>query len=153
MEEVLDGLRGATCFTSIDLKLAYWQLAIAEKDKCKTAFRTSSGLYEYKCLAFGLTKSPATFARFLNALLRSVTEFTIIYLDGIIVLSTAREKNICEVQEVLRILAHWSLKINLRKCQILVPELKFLGFIVSAAGVLSNPVKTLPIQNWLNHPM
>lgn len=148
MEDLLDRLSGAQAISSIDLKSAYWQLPIAEKDKCKTAFRTTSGLYEYNSLAFGLTNSPATFARFLNTLLSSVAKFTVIYLDDILIFSDSTEENIRQVQEVLRILDHWNLKINIKKCQFLVSELKFLGFIVSNTGVSSNPEKTLPIKNW-----
>lgn len=94
MEDLLDRLVASTFFTSIDLKAAYSPLSIAEKDRCKTTFRTSSNLYEFNSLASGLTNSPATFSRFLNRLLKSVSKFTIIYLDDILIFASSREENI-----------------------------------------------------------
>lgn len=77
-----------------------------------------------------------------------MSSFTVIYLDDILCHAATREENINQVCEVLRILKHWNLKINVGKCEFLKQEVKFLGFIVSGTGVKPNPVKTLPIKNW-----
>ena len=45
----------------MDLKSVYWQLEIDEKDRKKTAFVTSDGLYEFKVMLFGFCNAPATF--------------------------------------------------------------------------------------------
>ena len=52
-----------TLFSSIDLKKAYWQLAIDERDKEKTAFITADGLYEWNVMPFGLTNAVAVFQK------------------------------------------------------------------------------------------
>ncbi|KAG0737152.1 hypothetical protein G6F62_009884 [Rhizopus arrhizus] len=69
MDDLIDKLSGAQWFSSIDLKSGYWQIPVAEQDKCKTAFTTPSGLYEYNVMPFGLTNAPATFARFMAQIL------------------------------------------------------------------------------------
>ncbi|KAG1385375.1 hypothetical protein G6F59_017438 [Rhizopus arrhizus] len=69
MDDLIDKLSGAQWFSSIDLKSGYWQIPVAEQDKCKTAFTTPSGLYEYNGMPFGLTNAPATFARFMAQIL------------------------------------------------------------------------------------
>ena len=117
MEDLLDKISGSTWFTVIDLKSAYWQIPIHEKDKCKTAFSTGNALYEYNVSAQGLCNAPPTFARFMNQILRSVASFTIIYLDDLLCHAKTREENICQVTEVLRILNHWNMKISIKKCQ------------------------------------
>lgn len=38
-----DSLAGATFFTTLDLASGYWQMAVEENDKVKTAFSTAEG--------------------------------------------------------------------------------------------------------------
>ena len=62
IDEALDSLGGAKCFTSLDLVQGYHQVAVDKENIPKTAFCAGTGgLYEYIRMPFGLSNDfPAT---------------------------------------------------------------------------------------------
>ncbi|BES95719.1 multicellular organismal development [Nesidiocoris tenuis] len=84
IQELLDALGGAKWFCSVDLKCGYWQIALKEEDKEKTAFSLyRKGLWQFKVMPFGLTNAPATFQRLMEAVVPP--EIALTYLDDVIV--------------------------------------------------------------------
>lgn len=69
IDDALDCLHGAKYFSSIDLRSRYWQIAVDNMVREKTAFITPDGLYQCKVMPFGLCNAPATFERMMDALL------------------------------------------------------------------------------------
>jgi hypothetical protein len=56
-----DALAGGKCFSFLDLKSGYWQLAVHPKDKEKTAFLTNQVLWQLVPVPFGLCSTLTTF--------------------------------------------------------------------------------------------
>ena len=56
---ILTVLRKAKYFSSLDLKSGYWQVAMNETDKEKSALACHRGLFEFNVMPFGFSNAPA----------------------------------------------------------------------------------------------
>ncbi|XP_067251708.1 uncharacterized protein [Chanodichthys erythropterus] len=61
IDDVLDCLTGSKWFSVLDLRSGYYQIAMAEEEKEKTAFICPLGSYQFERMPQGITGAPATF--------------------------------------------------------------------------------------------
>lgn len=149
IDESLDALGRAQVFSSIDLASGYHQVAVHEKDRHKTAFITPFGLYEYQRMPFGLCNAPATFQRLMQTIMSDlVFQMVLVYLDDLLVYSSTFEEHLVRLETVLQRLREAGLKIKVDKCHFLQSEVRFLGQVVSAQGVSTDPEKVSAVNQW-----
>lgn len=126
----------------LDLTQGYWQVAVAEESKPKTAFVTHCGLFQFKVLPFGLSNAPATFQRLMNTVLAGlIYKSCAVYLNDIVIASPTFEQHLADLAEVLARLKSAGLSLKLSKCQFCLSELTLLGYRVTPSGVHPDPDK------------
>ncbi|KAK8771557.1 hypothetical protein V5799_025197 [Amblyomma americanum] len=149
IDDAIDRLRDARFFSSLDLKSGYWQIEVDERDREKTAFVTPDGLYEFKVLPFGLCSAPAIFQRMMDTVLAGLKWQTcLVYLDDVVIFSSSFEQHLQRLRIVLQALQSAQLTIKPEKCHFAFEELRFLGHVVSAQGVLPDPDKTSAVSSF-----
>ena len=150
IDECLDALSGAQWFSTMDLQSGFWQVPLAtESDRHKTAFITGMGLYHFTILSFGLTNAPACFQRLMEDVLRGLQwEQCVLFMDDTIVPSTTFEEGLVRLEHVWKRFEDANLKLKPSKCLLFQKEIKFLGHVVSEAGVQTDPEKTKTIKEW-----
>ena len=149
VDDTLDTLSGSKWFSTLDLISGYWQVEVEEKDREKTAFCTPDGLFEFKVMPFGLCNAPATFQRLMDMVLAGL-QWTncLVYLDDVIVVGRTFEEHLQNLQDVFTRLRAAGLKLQPKKCHLCSPEVEFLGHVVSAEGVSTDPKKIEKVANW-----
>ena len=150
IEDCLDCLSGARSFSSLDLKSGYFQCPLAEEDREKTAFVTpDGGLFEFKCLPFGLSNGPSTFERLMDSILRGRKwKHCLVYLDDLCVFGASLEQHNERLRDILECLDRANLSLNVKKCSFGSTKLNMLGYEITREGVRPDSSETSAIRDF-----
>ena len=149
IDESLDSLGGSRYFSTLDLASGYWQIELDEDAKQKSAFCTTSGLFQFKVMPFGLTNAPATFQRLMERVLSSLQwQICLVYIDDVIIFSKTLDEHIDRLQEILGRLKTAGLKLKPKKCHLFQHKVTYLGHMVSENGVETDPAKIEKVKKW-----
>ena len=147
IDDILALLGKAKYFTSLDLKSGYWQVAMDEKDKEKTAFACHKGLFEFNVMPFGLSNAPAVFQELMSVVLQGCNDFSTAYLDDIMIFSPTLEEHLEHICVIFDRLRQHNLKLKLKKCSFLKSETHYLGFVISEEGIKPDQKKVEAIRS------
>lgn len=149
IDDALDCLTGSKWFSVLDLRSGYYQVEMSEEDKEKTAFICPLGFFQFERMPQGITGAPATFQRLMEKAVGDMNLIQVlVYLDDLIVFGKTLEEHEERLLKVLDRLEECGLKISIDKCQFCQPQVKFLGHIVSAKGVATDPEKVSAVTHW-----
>src|SRR6266498_3289569 len=84
----------------------------------------------------------------MNHILRKyLADFTLVYLDNIIISSKTWKGHLKHVRLVFEVLRGAGLRVKVKKCEFVKKELKFLGHIISREGIRTDPEKIEKMVN------
>jgi transposase InsO family protein/dUTPase len=149
VDMLMDSLKDARYFVSLDLFSGYHQLKICDEHTERTAFITPCGLYEYCKLPFGLKNAPSVFQRCMDKVLDGLIMKTcVVYLDDVVVHGKTKIELYQNLQEVFNRLRQANLKLKPQKCCFLKESVEFLGFEISQTGVKISDKHIEDVQKW-----
>ena len=146
VEDIFSKPNGATYFTTLDLRAGYHHIPLDKPSIPKTAFNLPFSKFEYMKVPFGLAHAPAYFQELMTGILKDFN-FTIAYLDNIIIFSKTPQEHLLHIRMVFKKLKSANLSMKKSKCSFFSKEIQYLGHILSASGIRPLPAKTHALQH------
>ena len=151
IDETLDSLSRAKFFCSLDIIQGYHHIELSDESKPKTAFhapKCNPSHWEYNYMPFGLVGAPRTFQRMMDRILRGLEyKIALAYLDDIIIYGATIEECLANMTIVFERIRQAGLKLKPSKCSLFQQETMFLGHVISAEGIRTDPKKVEDVMN------
>ena len=139
IDDTLDMLAGKRWFSTLDLASGYWQVSLSPEARCKTAFATHWGLFQFKVMPFGLCNAPATFERLMDQVLQGLRYYFI---------WTTFEDALDNLTFIFERLRTYGLQLKSTKCHLFQTSVPFLGHVVGRRGLECDPKKIEDVKSW-----
>ena len=135
LEQGLSKLGKKKIFSVIDLRQGFWQIPVEEDSRKFLAFKTPSGLFQWKVMPFGLKTAPAYFTKSIRRMLSAkygdsslherlgpgaletlaADPYAFAYMDDIVIYSDDEESHTQHVLDIMRRIKEFGLKISAEK--------------------------------------
>ena len=134
-------------FSTIDLRSAYHQVPLKDKDKPYTAFEARGNLYQFTRLPFGVTNGVACFQR---EMMKFVDEYGLDacfpYLDNITICGKDQEDHDANMERFLKAAKRKNLCYNTEKCIFSTRCLPVFGYIIDEGTIRPDPDRLRPLR-------
>jgi transposase InsO family protein len=148
IQDIFDELRGASMFTTMDMRSGFWQLPVDKDSIAKTAFVCHRGQFEFLRLPFGLANAPSMYQRTMNQVLAPyLGKCVMVFIDDVVVYSKNPADHQRHVDQVLTTLETAGLTLKDSKCTWAQSQIDLLGFVVSKGGISPQSNKTDAIRD------
>jgi hypothetical protein len=149
IDDLLDQLQGARVFSKVDLHSGYHQVRVKEEDIPKIAFRTRYRHYKFLVMSFGLTNAPGVSMDTMNKVFHDyLDQFTVVFIDDILIYSRMSEEHEEHLRKALERLRREKLYAKLKKCEIWINSVSFLGHVIFGEGVAVDSEKVKAMVEW-----
>lgn len=135
ISDILHSISGKQYYCVLDLKSAFFQIKLDQRDKEKLAFCTELGNFQPTRLPFGAKNSSAYFHTLISKCLGDFQGPNLQYfLDDIIVAANSINELVEILQKVFDKLIKFNLTLDPAKIQLCKKEITYLGFCINKNG-------------------
>ena len=144
--DIFDRVAQSKWFAQADCTSGFWQIALDEESKDKTAFTTRDGRFRFTRMPFGLKNAPCAYSKYMKIIFGNF-KFVEVYIDDLTIHSKNFLEHLMHIERVLIKLAEVGLKIKPSKCKWFETEVLLLGHIISGTTVKMDPKKISAIRD------
>ena len=150
IDEFVNNIAQYQIFSSIDLKSAYHQIPLKDRDKIYTAFEANGGLYQFTRMPFGITNGVSCFQRGINDFItmKNIPD-TFAYLDNIYVCGLDQSQHDKKLNVFLEAAKSNNWTFNTNKCEFSTSKLSILGSLVKMA--LLSQIRNVYVHSKIYH--
>ena len=105
----------------------------------------NQGLFRYTRLPFGIASAPAIFQCTMETIFQELTKVQC-YIDDILVTGTSEQEPLHNLEEVLKCLSEYGIRVKREKCAFFKCTVEYLVHQISAKGLHTTPKKVEAIQ-------
>ncbi len=152
MEDVMPELAGAKVFSVLDAKDGFHQVKLDTESSYLTTFWTPFGRFRWLRMPFGISPAPEEYQMRQKQVLEGLQGIFNIADDILCVgygetLEEATKDHDKNLEKLLQRCRDVNLKLNKKKAKLRLTEVKYVGHIVSAAGMKADPDKVKVIRD------
>ena len=152
IDESLSRLGKAKIYTSIDVAWAFRRIPVRKADCNKSAFACEVGLFEWRCMPFGMCNASATFqrakARALQKIVNRESSTVVVYIDDIVIATETIDDHMEQIKETFECLREACFKMRVSKCDFMKSVIEYLDRVVSAEGIKTDPDPVAKLRDW-----
>jgi hypothetical protein len=146
LDDILPQLIGSKVFSVCDLEQGYLHCELDEESSLLTTMATPFGRYNWRRLPYGLTVSAEIFQKKLHQALEGLMGVHCVADDCVV-----HGENVADHDDKMNKLFHrcteQGIRLNKQKCKLRLSEIPFLGHIISAEGLKTDPAKIEAVIN------
>ena len=146
IDELVSTLSKYEIFTTLDLKSAYHQIPIKEKERKYTAFEACGKLYQFCRIPFGVTNGVACFQRTIDDIIRrEKLSGTFAYVDNLTVCGNSIAEHDFNLTKFLEVANKYGLVFNESKSVFRVKKINLLGYEICKGTIKPDPERLKPL--------
>ena len=128
------------------MRSGYYHIGLTRVSRAKSVFVVPMGKWQFKRTPFSLSQAPAYFQLLIDKVMMGCADFTMGYLDDIIIFSKNEKDHLHHLEEIFNRLRHFGLKMKREKCAFFKQHIQYLGHLISKAGFEPFPEKLESIR-------
>ncbi|KAK2708951.1 hypothetical protein QYM36_014542 [Artemia franciscana] len=146
IDELLKRVGSKKILGILDLVRGCWQIKLEKGGRGKMIFQTSSGLYQFLLMPFGLHGAHVTFQSRMDKVLEPCEAFARAYMNDIVIFSDSWEEHLVHDKRTLESIEDAGLRIHPRNIKLAQNEFRYLGKCTGIEEIAPLKIKVQAVQ-------